>query len=112
MSVAMSVLPLPLVAWHMAQSMVHHFLARARDSGEDLTGLACLAASTGMTAVAVFCGGCCAGSAAAKRNATKRSSARQVVDLDIVVNIFVDIGTSDERFEDMVIVALGDGDCC
>jgi hypothetical protein len=28
------------------------------------------------------------------------------------VNIFVDIGASDERFEDMVIVALRDGDCC
>jgi hypothetical protein len=47
-SAAISVLPAPSLPWDMAQSTVHNFLARARDSGEDFTGLACLAASAGM----------------------------------------------------------------
>jgi uncharacterized protein len=50
MSVAVSPLPSPSLPWHMTQSMLHHFLARASDSGLDFTGLASRAASTGIEA--------------------------------------------------------------
>src|ERR1039458_31833 len=92
MSAAMSVLPLPSLPWHMAQSTPHHFLARARDSGEDLMGLACLAASAGIAAYeggVTFCGVCCAESVVRKTSAMVRTSANLEVTLDI--------GASDER---------------
>jgi hypothetical protein len=55
----------------MAQSKPHHFFARVSDSGEGLTGFACLAASTGIAAKVgdVFAGGgvSCAESTTKKR---------------------------------------------
>jgi hypothetical protein len=65
----------------MAQSRVHHFLARARDSGEDLTGLACLVASTGMgdqkaAWFSVAGGVFCAESAALKTSAMEKSQSK------------------------------------
>ena len=49
-SVAVSPFASPSLPWHRAQARVHHSLARATDSGEDLTGFGCLAASTGIAA--------------------------------------------------------------
>ena len=48
-STAVSPLPSPVLPWHISQSRVHHFLARA-GMGEDFTGFCCFEASTGMAA--------------------------------------------------------------
>jgi hypothetical protein len=69
----------------MAQSKPHHFLARASDSGEDLTGLVCFKASAGIageagafgvSGAAVFCW------AAERFNPKKNRAGRTSVALD------------------------------